>query len=109
MRGKWAWVGGWSWVLAACGAPSGAPEPPAALTLLHTSDVHSRLWPFRDRISRTDAELGLGTMGELAEVGGAARLATLLSGERRRGADDRGGKCTKGRNAHGECLRYCVE
>jgi 5'-nucleotidase len=56
------------------------------LTLLHTSAVHSRLWPFRDRVSNLDARLGLGREGELGELGGAARLATLLAEERRRGA-----------------------
>jgi len=88
MRGKWAWVGGWSFVLAACGSPPrGSPELPTELTLLHTSDVHSRMWSFRDRVSRADAELGLGAEGALAEVGGAARLATLLATERRQGAE----------------------
>lgn len=80
---------GWGWgvVALACSdpLPLGAPPPPS-LTLLHTSDVHSRLWPFRDRISRRDAERGLGAEGELTEVGGAARLATLLSEHRRAGA-----------------------
>jgi 5'-nucleotidase len=76
----------WGFVALACGSP-----PPAErfqlseLTLLHTSDVHSHLWPFRDRISSVDASLGLGDEGQLAEVGGAARLATLLAEERRGG------------------------
>jgi 5'-nucleotidase / UDP-sugar diphosphatase len=89
MRGKPEYGWGWGWgVLAlACSAPAPADVPATSeLTLLHTSDVHSRLWPFRDRISPADAELGLGAEGELAEVGGAARLATLLSEERRAGA-----------------------
>jgi 5'-nucleotidase len=53
------------------------------LRLLHTSDIHSRLWPFRARISDSEAALGLGEAGTLAEVGGVARLATLLDSERR--------------------------
>ncbi|MES1184816.1 MAG: 5'-nucleotidase C-terminal domain-containing protein [Myxococcales bacterium] len=55
------------------------------LTLLHTADLHSRVWPFRSRISRFEAELGLGEASSLAEVGGLARLATLLAAERERG------------------------
>jgi 5'-nucleotidase / UDP-sugar diphosphatase len=62
------------------------PRPSQALTLLHTADIHSRVWPFRSRISRFEAGLGLGQAQTLAEVGGAARLATLLDAERRRGA-----------------------
>ena len=61
------------------------PRPSRALTLLHTADIHSRVWPFRSRISRFEASLGLGQALSLAEVGGAARLATLLERERRRG------------------------
>ena len=63
-----------------------APRPSQALTLLHTADIHSRVWPFRSRISRFEAGLGLGQAAALAEVGGAARLATLLERERRRAA-----------------------
>lgn len=66
-------------------APIALQEPRRALTLLHTADIHSRVWPFRSRISRFEAELGLGEPLALAEVGGAARLATLLEAERRRG------------------------
>src|SRR3954471_20955357 len=70
-----------------CGeAPASLPEPIRALTLLHTADIHSRVWPFRSRISRFEAELGLGEPLALAEVGGAARLATLLEVERGNGA-----------------------
>jgi 5'-nucleotidase len=63
-------------------APASLQEPEHALTLLHTSDVHSRLWPFRTRISSFEAELGLGPEGALREVGGAARLAARLEMER---------------------------
>jgi 5'-nucleotidase len=63
--------------------PEQGTEP--RLTLLHTSDIHSRLWPFRARISSFEASLGLGRAGELEELGGVARLATLLEAERRRG------------------------
>jgi 5'-nucleotidase / UDP-sugar diphosphatase len=66
-----------------CGnAPAGANGQKLALTLLHTSDIHSRVWPFHSRISRFEAELGLGEPLARAEVGGFARLATLLRRER---------------------------
>src|SRR5215203_2008566 len=69
-----------------CGnAPVAMKGPKLALTLLHTADIHSRVWPFRSRISRFEAELGLGDPLSLVEVGGVARLATLLEAERRRG------------------------
>lgn len=80
----WAAMGSALWL--GCGAPSAVPEPPpeAVLTLLHTSDIHSRLWPFRSRISSFEAEHGLGRAGALGEVGGVTRLATLLARERAR-------------------------
>ena len=65
-------------------APSAAAQ--ATLTLLHTSDLHSRVWPFRERISPFEAELGLGQAGALEELAGFARLATVLERERRAGA-----------------------
>ena len=43
------------------------------LTLLHTSDIHSRLIPYDLVITQVDADLGLGINGELKNVGGAAR------------------------------------
>lgn len=70
----------------ACDAARPAPlDEPRQLTLLHTSDIHSRLWPFRTRISSFEADHGLGEPASLAEVGGIARLATLLERERARG------------------------
>jgi 5'-nucleotidase/UDP-sugar diphosphatase len=71
------------------GAPvrAGEPGPNPELTLLHSSDLHSRVWPSRSRVSAFDAELGLGEEGELAEVGGLTRLATLLERERERAPD----------------------
>jgi 5'-nucleotidase / UDP-sugar diphosphatase len=66
-----------------CGnAPVAMEEPLRPLTLLHTADIHSRVRPFRSRISRFEAELGLGQALALDEIGGAARLATLLREER---------------------------
>jgi 5'-nucleotidase len=63
-------------------APVATKESLRPLTLLHTADIHSRVRPFRSRISRFEAELGLGHALALVEIGGAARLATLLREER---------------------------
>ena len=66
-----------------CGNASVATkESLRSLTALHTADIHSRVRPFRSRISRFEAELGLGQALGLDEIGGAARLATLLHDER---------------------------
>lgn len=71
-------------LLLGCGAP---PERALAdrLVLLHTSDLHSRVWPFRTRVTAPEAQLGLGPRGALVELGGWARLATLLARERAEG------------------------
>ena len=82
MRGRkgWSVVGG---VLAfGCTTlPARERESEAVVTLLHTSDLHSRVWPFRARISPFEAELGLGEAESLVELGGFARLATLVQRE----------------------------
>src|ERR1041384_3886595 len=86
MRQRAAWGALWGALVVGCGAGQAVDSAPAAvLTLLHTSDLHSRLWPFRARISRFAAAHGLGEEGTLAEVGGVARLATLLEAERGQG------------------------
>jgi 5'-nucleotidase / UDP-sugar diphosphatase len=87
MRGRFGRSMLWGALVLGCGnAPASVEAPRASLTLLHTADVHSRVWPFRARISRFEAQLGLGQALTLAEVGGVARLATLLEAERRRAA-----------------------
>ena len=86
MRGRWGQAVLCGVLALGCGyAPAATERPIPVLTLLHTADIHSRVWPFRARISRFEAELGLGEPLALSEVGGAARLATLLEAERRRG------------------------
>jgi 5'-nucleotidase len=86
MRGRIRLVVLCSALALGCGAaPDAGEAAPAQLTLLHTADIHSRIWPFRSRISVFEAELGLGEALRLGEVGGLARLATLLRRERRRG------------------------
>ncbi len=69
------------------------------LTLLHTSDMHSRLFPYALQITQSDASLGLGSAATVSTVGGAARIAYLIGRERAR--SDRvlhidGGDCFQG-------------
>jgi 5'-nucleotidase/UDP-sugar diphosphatase len=69
------------------------------LTLLHTSDVHSRLFPYNLQIGQVDAGLGLGQVGTIANVGGIARMSHVVGRERARA--DRalhidGGDCFQG-------------
>jgi 5'-nucleotidase len=56
----------------------------ARLTLLHTSDIHSRLLPYDLLITKADEGLGLGTTGEIKNVGGVARMGYVLGRERAR-------------------------
>lgn len=50
------------------------------LTILHTSDIHSRLFPYDLAPLKTDRDLGL--IPQAAPFGGAARLAALVKRER---------------------------
>ncbi len=50
------------------------------LTLLHTSDIHSRLLPYDFNPVKTDTDLGL--IPEAGPFGGATRMAALLQRER---------------------------
>ena len=53
------------------------------LTLLHTSDIHSRLLPYDLVITQADADLGLGALNSVANVGGSsAQLVAFERGER---------------------------
>ncbi len=52
------------------------------LTLLHTADWHSRLFPYDMQVNQTDT--GLGLQQSLAPFGGAARLNYLIQRERAR-------------------------
>ena len=68
-------------LLLACDAPRGVgPRPTEArsLVVIHTADLHSHLFPERQLISGVDAARGLGPAGEVAEVGGFARLARVV-------------------------------
>jgi 5'-nucleotidase len=65
-------------------------EPPPKLqgqvhlTLLHTSDIHSRLFPYNLQLGQVDAGLGLGQALSIANVGGAARISHIVGRERAR-------------------------
>ncbi|HEX6272124.1 MAG TPA: bifunctional metallophosphatase/5'-nucleotidase [Polyangiaceae bacterium] len=66
-----------------CGGVQGSGfEGEVELVLLHTSDLHSALFPYREKLGWADARRGLGTEGTTASIGGAARLATLVGRER---------------------------
>ncbi|XYH94281.1 bifunctional metallophosphatase/5'-nucleotidase [Sorangium sp. So ce1128] len=54
------------------------------LTLLHTSDIHSRLFPYSLQLGQVDAGLGLGEATTIANVGGAARMSHIIGRERAR-------------------------
>lgn len=67
------------------GCPAGDPPPDLTgtdvrLTLLHTSDIHSRVFPYDMVPQFTDEQLGL--LEENGPFGGAARMATILKRER---------------------------
>ncbi|MBK6520369.1 MAG: bifunctional metallophosphatase/5'-nucleotidase [Polyangiaceae bacterium] len=69
------------------------------LTLLHTSDIHSRLFPYNFQVGQVDAGLGLGEAGVVSNVGGIARISHIIGRERARA--DRvlhidGGDCFQG-------------
>jgi 5'-nucleotidase len=80
--------------LPACssGNVSGTAETPCppgqtcqvSLTLIHTSDIHSRLYPYDQVITQVDSQLGLGDLNTVANVGGVARLAYVVNRERAR-------------------------
>jgi 2',3'-cyclic-nucleotide 2'-phosphodiesterase (5'-nucleotidase family) len=53
------------------------------LTFLHTSDIHSRLLPFRMEVTYTDNSLGL--LQENEPFGGIARVGHIINRERARG------------------------
>jgi 5'-nucleotidase len=54
------------------------------MTFLHTSDIHSRLFPYNLQIGHIDATLGLGEVENIANVGGAARISHVIGRERAR-------------------------
>ncbi len=54
------------------------------LTLIHTSDIHSRLFPYNAQLGQIDAGLGLGEANTVVNIGGAARVSHIVGRERAR-------------------------
>jgi len=82
MARVFAFILGVACVLLACGAPHvtrSREHRPASLVLIHTADLHSHLFPERQLIGNFDASHGLGPRGELAEVGGLSRVASVIA------------------------------
>ncbi|MFT3776153.1 MAG: 5'-nucleotidase C-terminal domain-containing protein [Minicystis sp.] len=86
---------------AGCADPEPTPQLKGQvhLTLIHTSDIHSRLFPYNLQLGQVDAGLGLGSAGSIVNVGGAARVSHIIGRERARA--DRvlhldGGDCFQG-------------
>lgn len=70
-------------LLLSCLPETRAPDltgVPVRLTLLHTSDIHSRVFPYEMVPQFTDQELGLAEDKE--SYGGAARMRTILKEQR---------------------------
>jgi 5'-nucleotidase len=68
-------------VASAC--PPGKPCS-VNLTLIHTSDIHSRLFPYDQNITQVDATLGLGEINTVSNIGGVARMSYIINRERAR-------------------------
>lgn len=68
-------------------------------TFIHTSDIHSRLFPYNLLIGQADAGLGLGSVNTIANVGGLARVSHIVGRERARAGRSLhidGGDCFQG-------------
>ena len=68
-------------------------------TFIHTSDIHSRLFPYNLLIGQADAGLGLGSVNTIANVGGLARVSHIVGRERARSGRSLhidGGDCFQG-------------
>lgn len=107
MRRRWipwlfALAAGAAGSAAATGCDQGEPtrlDGQVRLTLLHTADIHSRLFPYNLQIGHIDAQLGLGATDSITNVGGAARISHILGRERARAARSLhvdGGDCFQG-------------
>ncbi len=73
---------------AAAGCTKSADQPDLRgqdvhLTVIHTADLHSRIFPYQFAPGQIDKGLGLVPKhGDIAVVGGAARIATVVANER---------------------------
>jgi 5'-nucleotidase / UDP-sugar diphosphatase len=73
--------------MSGCGQDGAAPaaiKGQIHLTLIHTSDIHSRLFPYNIQLGQVDAGLGLGDANAVVNVGGAARVSHIVGRERAR-------------------------
>ncbi len=80
-------------------APSPRLQGQAHLTLIHTSDIHSRLYPYNLQLGQVDSGLGLGEALSISNVGGAARISHIVGRERARASrvlHVDGGDCFQG-------------
>ena len=72
--------------LAGCTVSSDQPDltgQDVHLSVIHTADIHSRLFPYFFAPSQIDKSLGLvPSQGDTAIVGGAARMQTVIQGIR---------------------------
>ena len=71
---------------AGCDTPEPGPrlQGQVRMTFLHTSDIHSRLFPYDLQIGHIDSGLGLGEIENISSVGGAARISHIIGRERAR-------------------------
>jgi 2',3'-cyclic-nucleotide 2'-phosphodiesterase (5'-nucleotidase family) len=73
-------------IVAGCADPT--PTPPlkgqVQFTILHTADIHSRLFPYDFEVGQTDSGLGLGPVNAVVTIGGAAETSYLVGRERAR-------------------------
>ncbi len=69
-----------------CDNPPPTPELQGQvhLTLIHTADIHSRLFPYNLQLSEIDSGLGLGASGSIVNTGGASRVSHIIGRERAR-------------------------
>ncbi|MRG96489.1 bifunctional metallophosphatase/5'-nucleotidase [Polyangium spumosum] len=80
-------------------APTPKLKGQTHLTLIHTSDIHSRLYPYNLQLGQVDSGLGLGEALSIANVGGAARISHIVGRERARASrvlHVDGGDCFQG-------------
>ena len=66
------------------GQPQAQLKGQVHLTLIHTSDIHSRLFPYNAQLGQVDAGLGLGEANAIVNIGGAARVSHIVGRERAR-------------------------
>ncbi|MBI5536161.1 MAG: 5'-nucleotidase C-terminal domain-containing protein [Deltaproteobacteria bacterium] len=97
-KAKNAWSWGWRSAaiglvgLASVATTTGCPAPQdpvqihgqTHLTLIHTADLHSRLFPYSLQVGQVDAQLGLGSANTVSTIGGAARISHIIGRERAR-------------------------